>query len=141
MGSSLRITTTVGDADTKLLAATIERFVEKSGLGSDEAFRINLTLEELIANITTHGRREAHEPTVDIEIDVEPGKIVLTITDDGKHFNPTRHPRVEHPEQLDECSIGGLGLELVRQCSSRLHYEMAGRWNRLRIEQHTPATG
>lgn len=131
----IRFTTTARGADTSKLATAVERFVAGRKLPPRNAFRINLTIEELIANVTTHGRRRRHEPTVDIEIDIEPERIVLTFTDDGRRFDPANVPPPEQSDRLEQFSIGGLGLELVRRCADRFEYNVAGGWNRLRIEQ------
>lgn len=107
----------------------------EGGVSADAAFRVKLTLEELIANIATHGRADDHEPTIDIEIEVQPGKIVMVTTDDGRQFDPQRHPRRQQADRLEDMSIGGLGLEFVKRCASRIQYCLAGHWNRIRIEQ------
>jgi len=56
------------------------------------------------------------------------------IVDDGRPFNPlTDSPMPELDDTLNELSIEGLGLHLVRSVMEEMDYRREGGFNRLRL--------
>jgi serine/threonine-protein kinase RsbW len=60
---------------------------------------------------------------IDVRLVMDGQAIVLTFDDDGRPFDPLAHPDPRPPETLSDAPVGGLGLLLVRQQSTRLSYE------------------
>ena len=52
--------------------------------------------------------------------------IVLQIADDGRDFNPLAAPPLDLDQPLEERTIGGLGVHLVRSLAERVKYQRAG---------------
>jgi anti-sigma regulatory factor (Ser/Thr protein kinase) len=55
------------------------------------------------------------------------------IADRGAEYNPTTLREPNLPDSLNERSVGGLGVFLVRQLTESLDYSRDGEWNRLRF--------
>lgn len=67
----------------------ITGIAEESGISEQDLDNIELAVDEACANIIEHGY-EADEPNKDLMIRMEfdSDKLVLTISDQGKHFDP-----------------------------------------------------
>jgi anti-sigma regulatory factor (Ser/Thr protein kinase) len=55
------------------------------------------------------------------------------LVDQGKPFDPTKHPEPDVSLPIEERPIGGLGIHLTRKMMSSFKYERAGGENRLVI--------
>ena len=136
MRRSLSITPVPGAAAAEALpriVAFVEEMAELDDWAPDLVLRSNLILEELILNTLTHGRTSGLS---DIEITLESGanSVTITVVDDGAAFDPLNDkpsPDTELP--LQERSIGGLGLHLVRTMAEDLEYKHADGKNHLTL--------
>lgn len=64
--------------------------------------------------------------------------IVLTTVDDGISFDPTAGAAPDIEAELDDRSIGGLGMFLVREMTDTQHYERTNGENCFRVERLLP---
>lgn len=109
--------TLAGFADA---AVSLRELLDARRLGDRARYNVELAFEEISANIIRHGL-----PTSDVkvEVDFRDDEIVLTFEDDGVPFDPREQPAPRVPESIEEAEVGGLGLVLVRNISTRLDYE------------------
>ena len=136
MRRSLNITPLPGAAAAEALpriVAFVEEMAELDDWAPDLVLRSNLILEELILNTLTHGRTTGLS---DIEITLESGEnsVTITLVDDGAAFDPLNDkPAPDTDLPLQERSIGGLGLHLVRTMAEDLAYKHADGKNHLTL--------
>jgi sigma-B regulation protein RsbU (phosphoserine phosphatase) len=112
------------------------------------AERLVLCLNEVLANVITHGGPSARAAPIRLLLEVGPeedcDKASVTVSDAGKAFDPTSAPQKPLPKTLDEASPGGRGLLLIRRCSDWLRYRHEGGRNHLtfgaRWAMQPPAT-
>lgn len=84
---------------------------------------VRLALEELLTNTINHGYDDNQEHTIKIEI-ATGLPLNLSITDDGKEFNPaTDAPDALIEGDVDERSVGGLGLHLIKSMGIKIDHE------------------
>ena len=91
---------------------------------------IELVFDEVVTNIVNHGR-----PAGDVDVAIRFGEdTTLVFEDDGVAFDPRAQPAPAPAARREDLRIGGLGIVIVRELSSRLDYERTpeGR-NRLTI--------
>ena len=88
----------------------VEAFAEENGLSEPQVYAINLALDELIANAVTYGFAGVTRPRIDIGLRVDGDRLVLTLTDNGAPFDPTRQVAADTESPLDERSAANLGL-------------------------------
>ena len=53
--------------------------------------------------------------------------------DDGREFDPLSAPEVDVHAPLEERTVGGLGIHLLRNMVSEIRYERSGGRNHLRL--------
>jgi serine/threonine-protein kinase RsbW len=118
----------------------VEAFGDANGLPEPQVYVVNLALDELIANAVTHGFADVANSRMDIELRVEEGTLVLSLTDNGAPFDPTRYSEPADTESpLEQRSIRNLGLHLVKSLADRVTYEFTGGRNHLTMERDLAA--
>jgi serine/threonine-protein kinase RsbW len=102
------------------------------GLPAEQMGRLELSLNEVFANILAHGGPGATVAPVILRLEIQgdavAGSASLTVSDAGVPFNPLALDPGTRPQTLEEAEPGGLGLIMLRRFSERLayHYD-AGR--------------
>ena len=88
--------------------------------------RLVLCLNEALANVIVHGGSTALSAPVklmlEVSVDDGCGKAGVTVSDAGVAFDPLSVPARTLPKTLEEASLGGLGLVMIRRCSDWLDY-------------------
>lgn len=121
--------TALGDA-----VAAARRYASDQGLGSRDAARLCIIVEELIANMLEHGGGDI-DRRIGVELTRLDGGVSLAIEDDGPPFDPRSvSDAIETPDRG-----GGAGLRLVHAWSTIVDYQAEGGRNRLELEM--PLTG
>jgi anti-sigma regulatory factor (Ser/Thr protein kinase) len=87
-------------------------------------------VEELGGNAIRYG----HAQSIRMDVVLAPAVVRLSIVDDGRPFDPTRHPEPTRARSLAEASVGGRGISLVRRFVRTMRYERDAGHNRLEIE-------
>jgi len=92
----------------------------------EQAERLVLCLNEVLANVIVHGGDAALAAPVrlrlETSVDERWGKAGVTVSDAGVAFDPRAVPSRALPGTLEEASVGGLGLVMIRCCSDWLDY-------------------
>ena len=101
----------------------VAAWAEVAGLAEGPARRIQLAVDETVANAIEHGLRGQGRVTVH----GAPGRGGLTVTVRyrGERFDPTTAPTAPPDDTLRERAAHGYGLHLIR----RLVDEVAYRWD------------
>lgn len=106
-----------------------DEFLRAAGASARASFVVQLALEELITNTFAYGYDDAGEHSVDVGVTLEADRVVLTLEDDARPFDPSAY----QPAATGGISIGGRGLRMVRGMASSLRYERCGQRNRLTV--------
>ena len=89
-------------------------------LDRDTATWLAIVLEEVVLNVVNHGG--SPPPSLELRFSCEVQALELTVDDDGVAFDPTAVPLDELPDDIDERSIGGLGLRMIRGLMDEVVY-------------------
>ena len=93
------------------------------GIDDETAKTLNLALEEWVANVINYAYPKGMRGHVEVTADVADCVLTLVIKDHGEAFDPTQHAEVDINAELDERSIGGLGIHLVRTIMDTVAYQ------------------
>jgi anti-sigma regulatory factor (Ser/Thr protein kinase) len=109
-------------AEMARVSAIAEDLGQKHGVSAEALYAVNLALEEILANIISHGYADDGEHQIIIRFDVDAGDFVIEIEDDAKPFNPLEAPAPDVETPLAEKPIGGLGIHLARTMMGGMAY-------------------
>lgn len=98
-------------------------------------YAVNLALDEVVTNIVLHGFDDATNQDVEARLVVKDGVITAEIEDGGRAFNPLEAPVPNLTASLDERTLGGLGIHLVRSLMDKVEYRREGSKNVLTVRK------
>ena len=104
----------------------VEVFAEEIGLATTMLFELNLVLDELFTNIVSYGYADGAEHEITVRLSLVAGdqrpEVVVEVEDDGQPFDPTAAAIPAFELTLEERSVGGLGIHLVRRLMDVIVY-------------------
>ncbi len=103
--------------------AAFAGFAEAHALPEAVRRSINIALDELLANALSHGRTGLDPSSVTVEVELDQDRVTVTLTDDGTPFDPFVRDAPDTTLSVEERSIGGLGIHLVRQLMDEVSYQ------------------
>lgn len=106
-------------------------------LGFDEAYRnrLNLILEEALVNVIDYAYPEGESGEIELRILHDAaGKIIFRISDSGTPFDPTLGGNADIQADIEERTIGGLGIFLIKNLSDNVSYSRVDGRNVLTIK-------
>lgn len=104
------------------LAAFIEAVTEELAIAPQLTMRINLAMEEAVVNVMKYAYPEGTLGQIDISTSFSDGTITFAIKDSGIPFDPTKVSSPDISLPVEERSIGGLGIYLVRELMDEVSY-------------------
>ncbi len=102
----------------KVVRASISEFGMLLGLASHEIYDINLSVNEVCANIMEHDYKWDASQRIRISLTGQPKGIEVKIRD----FAPPKDPTLFRSRDLEEMKGSGLGLFLVGELMDEVHY-------------------
>jgi serine/threonine-protein kinase RsbW len=114
--------------------AFVQVFCDRNGVGSADALRLTLIVEELFVNTIRYGYGEESEAPIQIGLSLESGAVALLYEDAAPRYNPLAQladpPRGLH-SSLESRPIGGLGVYIVGHLVRDARYAHQDGFNRL----------
>ena len=108
--------------EASLLAPFIETIATENGLDHSLTMELNLAVEEAVVNVMEYAYPQGETGEVTIEVSLADGKLDINIIDSGSPFDPTQKSDPDTSLPVEERSIGGLGIFLVRQVMDTVSY-------------------
>lgn len=98
---------------------------EKSNLSEETTANLMLLLSEAVTNAIVHGNKLNPSKKVDVELKIDPDKVISIVHDQGDGFdhNSTRNPLTE--ENL--LKAGGRGIFLIKEMAESVKFFDGGR--------------
>lgn len=109
-------------SDVREASVWLEQTGRTKSVPSDQLHKLDMCLNEALANIIEHGGPAAQLSPVRISFDAKVNSATLTITDSGLAFNPLVAVHKLLPLTLAEVEPGGLGLGLMSSFSDDVAY-------------------
>ena len=103
--------------------AAFADFAETSALPEGVRRSLNVALDELLANVLSHGIEGRDACLLTIEVAMDQERLTVTLSDDGPPFEPFRLAAPDTTLSVEDRSIGGLGIHLVRELMDEVSYE------------------
>jgi len=122
-------------SEIERMSQLLAEFGERWHLPAKPLLDLNLAIEEVVANVITHGYENDDEHQIGIRIHLEDTDITVEVEDDGRPFNPLEFPKPDLTLPLEEKSLGGLGIHLLRNLTDCLDYKRQETKNLLVIKK------
>ena len=103
--------------------AAFAEFAETYGMPVEARRRIDVAIDDLLANVLSHGQTGLDPCSVTVEVALEKERVTVTITDDGPEFDPFGREAPDTTLSVEEREIGGLGIHLVKQLMDNVSYQ------------------
>lgn len=103
-------------------SAWARALADSAGLPEELSYAMDLCIVELVTNIVDHAYGE-NPGKIRIDLDVGPEAAIVTIVDDGPAFNPLSVPPPNTSASIEDASIGGYGIHMVRETADGCRYE------------------
>lgn len=119
-----------------LLEFTVQ-YAEEQQLSSEQSYYLRLVAEEIATNIVKYGYPEDVSGVIQMCCSYSTNEQILKIAirDQGRPYDPRDCPPPDLHADVNERTVGGLGLYLVREFADDLTYHHDGvtGWNELII--------
>ena len=100
----------------------IREFARRHDLSANVLNAVELALEEHLTNIISYGFSDAAEHPIRLRLALLDDEIRVEVEDEGRPFNPLKHPAPDTSIPLEAKPIGGLGIHLMRKMMDALEY-------------------
>ena len=124
-----RVTMTASAGGVRHALDEFERFSRTQGLSDGLRRRFLVALDEVLSNVSRHGRSSDSQVHVDFAVAAD--RLTVTVEDQGPPFNPLDAPPADTVSPLEQRKAGGMGIQLVRELFDSVRYERTGGRNRL----------
>ncbi len=127
-------------SDLRLIEATVGylegrcRAYAFEGSRLDLNFRVGLT--EALSNAVLYGNESDPRKTVNVEVCLDPEKVVISVEDQGRGFDPGSVRDPTRPENLH--ATGGRGLFLIRKLMDEIEFNERGNAVRMVLRRSAP---
>ena|SRR6476469_5063832 len=105
------------------LNAAFAGFAEAHALPADVRRSVNVAIDELLANALSHGQTGRDPCSVTVEVELDPERLTVILTDDGMPFDPFGSDVPDTTLSIEERPIGGLGIHLVGKLMDQVSYQ------------------
>jgi serine/threonine-protein kinase RsbW len=89
---------------------------------------IGLAIDEACTNVITHSYGGGKGGIIQVEINMEPNKVTITLTDKGEEgqlFNPDTLSPVDREDYLKRLTKGGLGVYIIKKIMDEVEYTVS----------------
>ena len=127
----------LGAANTDLptLNRELNQAWEASGLSPDGLFPFELALEEVFVNAVTHGAQAGETRQFEMAFSHAGTRAMLVLRDDAPAFDPLSLATPNVEASLEDRSVGGLGIHLVRELMDEVTYRRVDGYNELTLSK------
>lgn len=106
--------------------AAFTAFAEANTVPAPIRRSLNVALDELLQNTIAHGFAGRQGGAMTIAVELGTDRLTVTLTDNGRPFNPLVTAAPDTARSIEERPVGGLGIHLVRQLMDEVHYHRRG---------------
>lgn len=103
------------------------------GFSEKDIYSIQLAADEAASNIIEHAYEGISNVSFELTCDFENNRLVITLLDHGKMFDPSKVAQPDISADLSDRKIGGLGIYLMRTLMDEVHYEITPSGNLLTL--------
>ena len=93
-------------------AVAVAGILQRSGVGEDIAFGVDMAIREAVTNAVLHGNKQDEAKFIHVKVKSSPGCLEINVEDQGVGFNPADVPNPTETENILKSS--GRGIFFMR---------------------------
>lgn len=113
------------------LHAFFEEIGERANWPDRLKFDMTLSCEELLTNTINYGFPQGGRHVITLSVQSFPAQVEVRLEDGGVPFNPLEFGEPDVSLDLEQRSVGGLGIFFVRRLMNEMIYERTETGNRI----------
>lgn len=120
-------------ASIEALLNFVDELEQTLALPDDQAYLVRLVVEEFATNIVKYSYEQHKQGIIQLSCTCDEDELRVIIRDHGQPFDPNHSPEPDLSADVENRSVGGLGVFLVREMCDVLtyHHDRASGWNEL----------
>ena len=120
--------------------ARVAVFMEETGdewnFPMSMVLNLNLVLEEALTNIILYGFKSDTNHTIEVHFNKTGDDLSIEIIDDGIAFDPTNVADPDITLSVENRTVGGLGIFLIRKIMDTVEYKRIANKNKLILKKN-----
>ena len=113
----------------RIVENAVDVITSQAGVNQDNYGKILISTLEAVNNAIIHGNKSITEKIVEIKIFIKKNLLEVTVTDEGKGFNPEKVADPTLPENIE--LTNGRGIFLMSKLADEIEYNKRG--NRVKL--------
>jgi len=106
------------------------------GVDEEILYDIQLAVDEACTNIISHGYRDLDPGSIILDLEIEPAKLTVSLTDFGHSFEPSSAPLPDAAAPIEERELGGFGLFFIQQSMDDVDYRVTEDGNKMILTKY-----
>ena len=106
------------------------------GMSNEILYDVQLAVDEACTNIITHGYQALNPGSIILDLEIDPDKLTVCLTDFGNSFEPSNAPIPDIHAPLEERELGGYGLFLIQQTMDGMDYKVTEDGNKMILTKY-----
>lgn len=94
------------------------------GVTDEVLYDMQLAVDEACTNIITHGYAGMDPGSIILDLEMDPDKLTISLTDFGHSFEPGNAPMPDVEAPIEERELGGFGLFFIQQSVDQMDYRV-----------------
>jgi serine/threonine-protein kinase RsbW len=119
--------------EVERLSTWVEAAASESPLIAAHSFKVQVCIEEAVANLILHGFRGEPGHPIEVCLTESVDELLLEIKDRGLPFDPRNVAEPELLTSIESVPIGGIGIHLMRNMTRSIDYASGEAGNNLSL--------
>ena len=99
-------------------------------------YDVQLAVDEACTNIISHGYADLDPGSIILDLELDPDKVIIALTDFGHSFEPSSAPVPEVNAPIEERELGGFGLFFIQQSVDEMDYQVTEDGNKMMLTKY-----
>lgn len=101
------------------------RAAERLGFGERGVYHVKLCVDEACSNIIEHAYGGEDRGDIQCALELHPDRLVILLRDWGRSFDPSQVPNPDFSKPIEEASLRGAGLYLMRELMDQVEFSFS----------------
>jgi serine/threonine-protein kinase RsbW len=106
------------------------------GIDAEILYDVQLAVDEACTNIISHGYAGLDPGSIILDLEIDPGRLTVILTDFGHSFEPSSAPAPDVNAPIEERELGGFGLFFIQQSMDEMDYQVTEDGNKMILTKY-----